>query len=109
MIKNVLKRINNFEKILFIVGLAATFMGFYLINKVFVTDPYLNWSLLQAIFLWLMLLFIIILTDSNESIKEELREVIKEHMEETKLLKQISNEQLQQIKLLRKDLKARKR
>lgn len=109
MLGRVFKRINNFEKILFLVGLMATFMGFYLINKVYKVDPYLNWALIQAIFLWLMLLFIIILTDSNESIKEELKEVIKEHMEETKVLKQISNEQLQEIKLLRKDLKAKKR
>jgi len=108
LLGKIFKRINNFEKILFLVGLMATFMGFYLINKVYSANQYLSWAFLQAIFLWLMLLFLIILTDSNESIKEELREIINEHIEETRLLRQISNEQLQEIKLLRKDLKKRK-
>jgi hypothetical protein len=107
MLGRVLKRINTFEKILFLVGLMATFMGFYLINKVYKTDPYLNWALLQSIFLWLMLLFLIILTDSNESVKEELKEVIKEQVVEIRLLKTISHEQLQEIKLLREDLNKR--
>jgi uncharacterized membrane protein len=107
MLGRLLKRVNTFEKILFLVGLMATFMGFYLINKVYKTDPYLNWALLQSIFLWLMLLFLIILTDSNESVKEELKEVIKEQMEEIRLLKTISHEQLQEVKLLRQDLKKR--
>lgn len=108
MLGKVFSRINNFEKILFIVGIAATVVGFYFINKVYRLDPYLNWALVQAIFLWLLLLFIIILTDSNESIKEELKIVIKEQTEETKLLKKIVTDQLQEIKLLRADFKKRK-
>jgi hypothetical protein len=109
MLARLLSRVNAFERILFVVGLMATFMGFYLINKVYKTDPYLNWALLQAVFLWLMLLFLIILTDSNESVKEELKEILRDSNQETKLLKQISKEQLQEIKLLRADLKTRKR
>ena len=81
MLKDVFKRINNFEKILFLVGIMATFLGFYLINKVYLANSYLSWAFLQSIFLWLMLLLLIILTDSNESIKEELREIIREHVE----------------------------
>jgi Ca2+/Na+ antiporter len=108
MLERVFQRINNFEKILFLVGLMATIVGFYLINRVFVADPSLSWAVLQSIFLWLMLLFLIILTDSNESIKEELKDIMSQHVQETKLLKKISNEQLQEIKLLRKDLKRRK-
>ena len=107
MLGRLFKRVNAFEKILFFVGLMATFMGFYLINKVYKTDPFLNWALLQSIFLWLTLLFLIILTDSNESVKEELKEVIREQMEEIRLLKTISHEQLEEVKLLRQDLKKR--
>ena len=41
----------------------------------------------------------IILTDSNQSIKEELKEVIGEHVEETRLLKKIAREQLEELKI----------
>ena len=98
--KNMLQRLNFFEKMLLIVGLAVTVTGFYYINKIYTGEGHLSWALLQAAFLWLLLLFMIILTDSNESIKEELKEVIEKHVEETRLLKKISSEQLAELKVL---------
>ncbi len=98
--KKILKRLNFFEKMLLVVGLAVTVIGFYYINKIYTGEGHLSWALLQAAFLWLLLLFMIILTDSNESIKEELKEVINKQVEETKILKQISKEQLAELKVL---------
>ena len=49
----------------------------------------------------MLLIFMVILTDSNESIKEELGAMIKEHIEETKLMKQeimLLNEGLKRMK-----------
>jgi len=86
-----------FEKLLLIVGIGVGIVGFKLLNVVYGANPVLNWHALIAIFLWLVLIFLIILTDSSESIKEELAIIIKEHIEETKLLKE-------EIKLLRADL-----
>ncbi|MBI5881380.1 hypothetical protein HZB90_04580 [archaeon] len=68
----------------------------------------MSWALLQAAFLWLLLLFMIILTDSNESIKEELKEVIQKHIEETKVLKEISKEQLAELKVIKSVLSKKK-
>ena len=99
-IKNMVKRLNFFEKMLLLVGMAVTITGFYYINKIYTGEGHMSWSLLQAAFLWLLLIFMIILTDSNESIKEELKEVIREHVQETKLLKKISEEQLAELKIL---------
>lgn len=99
-INNMLQRLNFFEKMLLIVGLGVTITGFYYINKIYTGEGHLSWALLQAAFLWLLLLFMIILTDSNESIKEELKEVINKHVEETKILKEISKEQLAELKFL---------
>lgn len=103
-----LKRATFFEKLLLVVGLAISIIGFYLINRLYVHDERLTWSLLQAAFLYLLLIFMVILTDSNESIKEELKVVIKEHAQETKLLKELVKDEVAEIKLLRKDLKKRK-
>jgi len=77
-----------FEKLLLITGIAIGIFGFWLINKVYYNDQILSWNFVIAVFLWLILIFIVILTDSNESIKEELSVIIREHIEETKLLKE---------------------
>ena len=90
MFKFIFKKVSGatfFEKLLLGVGFFIGVFGFWVINKIFVNDPNLNWQLLTAVFLWLLLIFVIILTDSNESIKEELSTIIKEHILETKLLK----------------------
>lgn len=78
---------NLFQKLLLFIGLAIGIIGFWLINKVYINEPVMSWSFISAVFLWFLLIFIVILTDSSESIKEELSAVIREHIEETKLLK----------------------
>ncbi|MFH1064239.1 MAG: hypothetical protein V1729_04120 [Candidatus Woesearchaeota archaeon] len=98
--KKLTRRLNFFEKMLLLVGLAVTMIGFYYINKLYTGEGHLTWAVLQAAFLWLLLLFMIILTDSNESIKEELKEMIGQHVEETRLLKKISQEQLAELKIM---------
>lgn len=90
---------------LLVVGLSISVAGFYLINNLYMQEPQVSWSLIQAAFLYLLLIFIVILTDSNESIKEELKVVIKEQAQEIKYLRNISAEQLEEIRLLRKDLR----
>ncbi len=89
-----------FEKLLLIVGIIVGFIGFKLLNAAYAQSPGLSWQALIALFLWLVLIFLIILTDSSESIKEELAIIIREHVEETKLLRE-------EVKLLREDLKSR--
>ncbi|MBI4739184.1 hypothetical protein HY772_06530 [Candidatus Woesearchaeota archaeon] len=101
-LKRMVQRLNFFEKLLFLVGVAVTVMGFYYINKLYTGEGHLSWALLQAAFLWLVLLFLIILTDSNESIKEELKEVIKQHINETRILKEISKQQLAELEEIKK-------
>ncbi|MFC1732289.1 hypothetical protein ACFL6I_18450 [candidate division KSB1 bacterium] len=99
------KRTSFFEKLLLIVGLAISIVGFYLINNMYLQEARLSWPLIQAAFLYLLLIFIVILTDSNESIKEELKIVIKEQADEVKYLRNIMNEQLQEIRLMRRGMK----
>jgi len=74
----------------------------------------LVWSLNRAsvfirVFLWLILIVILILAATMEDVKEELAIVIKEHIEETKLLRDISNSQLEQLKLLNERLGKKKK
>lgn len=103
------KSTSFFEKLLLIVGLAISVLGFYWINNMYMQESRVTWSLLQAAFLYLMLIFLVILTDSNESIKEELKIVIKEQAQEIRYLREITSEQLEEIKMLRKDLVIKRR
>lgn len=98
------RRAGSSEKSLFLVGLFVTVTGFYYINKLYTGEGHLSWALLQATFLWMLLTFLVILTDSNETIKEELKIEIREQKKETKLLKEISELQLKELKLLRSAL-----
>lgn len=114
MFKNVYEKFQKasaFEKLLLFIGLAVGIVGFWLINNMYGAEPGLTWPLIESLFLWFLLIFIIILTDSNESIKEELSLVIKEHIEETRLIKEevaLSKEETRLLKeetsLLKKEV-----
>ena len=82
------RRLNLFEIGLFFAGLAVMLVGFFLLRKQYLTDGYFSWGLLQGIFLWLLLIVAVIIAAILENVKEELAVVIKEHIAETKLLRQ---------------------
>jgi hypothetical protein len=101
--------INAFEKLLLPVGIGITFFGFYLIILVDKTNSQLAWAKLTALFMWMILLFTVILTATTEDVKEELALIQKEHVTEIKILREITFDQLQEIKLLRQDLTSKKK
>lgn len=96
-----LRKSTLFEKLLLLAAIAVGVIGFWLIKTTFLNEPGLTWQFITAVFLWVLLIFIIILTDSNESIKEELGTIIKEHIDETRLLKK-------EIQILQGTLKKKK-
>ncbi len=102
------RKINIFEKLLLPVGIGLTFLGFYLILLAENTGTQEPWFRLIAIFNWMLLLFLVIITATTEDMKEELSLIQKEHVTEIKLLREIAHDQLDEIKLLRKDIKKRK-
>ena len=87
---------NVFEKIVLIIGIIVVVVGYSFIQQMYMAEGrVLSWALLQTMFLWLMLAVFIIMMAVNENVKEELKVIINEHLEE--------------IKLLRADLKSRKK
>jgi|TARA_B100001964_G_C14204224_1_gene587321 1,4-dihydroxy-2-naphthoate octaprenyltransferase len=101
------RKINTFEKILLIVGLAVTLGGFYLIDRTYASLPGLSWIMILAIFGWLILIILFVISSNSVDVKEELSIIIKEQVDEIKLLKKIVKEQLEEVKLLRADITAR--
>jgi hypothetical protein len=99
------RKINFFEKLLLPVGAGLTFFGFYLILRVDAVNTTNAWLKLLTIFVWIVMLLTVIVNAATEDMKEELALIQREHITEIKLLKEIVNDQLQEIKLLRQDLK----
>lgn len=89
------RKINAFEKILLIIGIALIVLGYMAIHKLIVAQGAFSWASLQTIFLWLLMILLVILAAVNENLKEELKVVIENQLEE--------------IKLLRKEFKGKKR
>ncbi|MFT4326381.1 MAG: hypothetical protein ACMXYK_02670 [Candidatus Woesearchaeota archaeon] len=99
-----------FEKVLLIAGFFMGFLGFFMINKVFVeSGRVLSYEMVIAVFIWIIMLFLIILAASAENQKEEEMHISSELHEETKLLKGFTQDQLAELKLLRKELAALKK
>ena len=86
--ETVVRKLTFFEIGLSFAGIAVMFVGFYAVHKQYLMDGYLSWGLLHAIFLWLILLVLLIVAAILENVKEELGVMIKEHILETKLLRQ---------------------
>lgn len=101
------RKVTFFEKALFIVGIACTLLGFFLINKLYVAEgQVLSFSMLTVVFLWFLLIFQIVIAATSENQKEEMFIITKELHEETKLMRQVVKDNLLEIKLMRDDLGA---
>ncbi|HZX45506.1 MAG TPA: DmsC/YnfH family molybdoenzyme membrane anchor subunit [Candidatus Nanoarchaeia archaeon] len=85
---------NMFESILLIIGVVLIVLGYYVIYKVYSIEGALNWNLLQTLFLWILMILLIIVAAVNENMKEE--------------LKIIASNQLEEVKMLRKELTRRR-
>ena len=103
------RKINLFEKILLVVGLGVTVVGFYLIRMAYMTEQGLTWLMLLTIFSWLTVLILFIVSSLNADVKEELMRILHDQVEETRLLKEIAHEQLEEMKKIKVSLAKKKR
>ena len=83
------RKVSFFEGMLLFAGFAVVFVGFYLIHKQFLLDNgQLSWYLLTCVFLWLLLIIGIILVALVEDVKVSLTDLLTQHLEEVRLLKE---------------------
>ncbi|MBS3097790.1 hypothetical protein J4209_03250 [Candidatus Woesearchaeota archaeon] len=78
---------NVFEKIFLIVGLFIIIISYAFVHRMVIEEGIFSWIAIQTLFLWLILVVLIILTAANENTKEELKIVIKNQLDEVKLLR----------------------
>lgn len=69
-------KISAFEVILLIVGIAAAFLGFHLINRAYIVEKEITWMMTIAIFNWLMLIVLFVLLSLTvDTSKKQLAEI----------------------------------
>ena len=78
---------NVFEIILLVVGITLIVIGYIAIHRLVAIENVISWNFLQATFLWLLMILMVILAAVNENMKEELKLVIENQIEEIKLLR----------------------
>ena len=79
---------NFFERILLIIGVLVIIVGYGVIYRVSQITGTFDWTTVSAIFLWLILIAVVIMLSVSENMKEELRIVIENQTEEIKLLRE---------------------
>jgi len=85
------RRPNVFEKILLVIGIGLIIVGYVAIHKTIMMEGNISWDLLQTIFLWILMILLVILAAVSENMKEELRMVIQNQIEEIRLLRKDIN------------------
>ncbi len=71
-----IQKMTVFEIVLLVVGLAAAFLGFQLINQVFTIEGELSWLMVIAIFNWLiMIVLFVLLSLAVDVSRKELGEI----------------------------------
>jgi uncharacterized membrane protein len=95
------RRITLFEIILLVVGLFVGIVGFLMINNLYNQDPRVTWELFQTVFLWLILIVLLVLAATMTDVKEELSIVLRDHIEETRVVKELGKKQLDELKMMR--------
>ena len=99
------RKATAFEIMLLVLGVVVLVAGFILIRNTFITEgKTLSWFMIGAIFSWLTLLILFVVSELNADVKEELSLVMREHVDQTKILKEINHALLAEIKGMRDDM-----
>ena len=99
------RKATAFGIMLLVLGVVVLVAGFILIRNTFITEgKTLSWFMIGAIFSWLTLLILFVVSELNADVKEELSLVMREHVDQTKILKEINHALLSEIKGMREDI-----
>lgn len=73
-----LRKPSYLEKLIVFVGMFILIFGYILMHKMLVAQNYLlSWDLIQAMFLWMIIVIFLIILAVAENIKEELKKELK--------------------------------
>ena len=100
---------NLFEKILLIIGICVIVFGFGSISTAINVDNTNYWLFTQTVLLWFLLVIMIVLLAVNENMKEELKLISEEQLEQIKILNQGERKELDYERSELEEIKRMKR
>ncbi len=86
-----------------------TLAVFYFLNVYITGQGMILFALIETGMMWVIIVALLLIADNNRVLTEELKELIQEHIKESKTLQKIRDEELQEIRLLKKVAKQTKR
>ncbi len=99
------RHVTIFEISLLVLAILVLIIGFILIRQTFLAEgKSMSWLMVGAIFSWLTLLILFVVSELNADVKEELSRIMREQVEETRMLKELHHALLEEIRGLRDDL-----
>lgn len=100
-----MRKINFFEMMLLVICGLIVISGMYILRMI-AAQGYPLLDFMTVTVLWLILIFCLVICAIAENGREELSIIISENSKEIKLLRSISKEQIEEIKLLRDTMDA---
>jgi len=99
------RNLTVFEKLILVVGLFVVIAGLFFLQKLlYLSGGEFTGTVLIGVAIWLILIFVLILSAIAENGREELGTIISENSQEIKLLRDISKDHLSELKLLRQTM-----
>lgn len=96
-----LKKVNLFDIMLLIVGIAVAYLGYRLINLQYQFEGQMSWLMIVSIFLWLILLVLFILSSMTvDSSRQQLKEI--------RILNELLQNEIREVEILKKDFRRSK-
>jgi hypothetical protein len=97
------RKLSFFEYLLLAIGAFIIILGSFLLT-IFIQRSIPLFEIMVFVMMWLILIVVIIISAIAESAREDLGIIIQENNKEIKLLRDISKEHLDEIKLLRQTI-----
>ena len=93
-----ISRLRKDELIVLIVGVGLSLAVFYYINNIFTGSGMIFWALVETGVMWVIIIALLMLADNQRVLNEELKQISNEQLQEIKLLKEIANDAVMMIK-----------
>lgn len=98
---SIIRKSNLFERVLLVIGILVVIGGIFLVTRISALSADSGLMIIIAAVLWLILILLLIVAAIAENAREDLAIIVSENSQELKLLRKLTEEQLEQIKLLR--------
>jgi len=92
------RKISVFELLLLVIGVTVIISGSIAFN-ILIASGYGVYELVSFVALWLVVVFLVVICAISENSREDLGIIVKENSREIKLLRDISKEHLEEIRI----------